>query len=52
MIGLVVFIGAVIVMTALAMAGFERLFNHVDVPEPRDPTAPDPTAPGNGRGDG
>lgn len=36
-------------LVALLAIGADRLFNHVNVPPPGDPTAPDPTAPGNSK---
>lgn len=42
-----VFVTIAAIGSLLVMAGADRLFNHVDVPEDEDETAPDPSAPGN-----
>lgn len=42
------FLAIAVVVIALVIAAADRLFNHVDVPEPEDETAPDPSAPGVG----
>lgn len=42
-----IFVGVAVVGVALAMRGADYLFDRVELAKPSDPTAPDPTAPGN-----